>query len=311
MVTRKNTTKPRNNHLKLSGKDIAFHIVNYTVFGLFTLLCIFPFYYLFINTISSNEAVRLGEVKLLPVGLHFNNYLDVLKIQGLPMAAIISVLRTVLGTIWTVFGSALCGYIFTKNDMFMRKILYRFIIITMYFGAGLVPWYLNMRNLGLTNNFWAYVIPGLVSPYNMILVKTFIEGVPTALEESAEIEGAGYFTCFTRIVLPVITPILATIAIFSAVGNWNSYTDTLVLMTDENLYTLQFLLYRYQAKVQSLALMARSAQDASSIADLATKQTPQSIQMTVSMVVVFPILMVYPFFQRFFVKGVMIGAVKG
>ena len=158
--------------------DIFFNVLNYAFFALFTFVCIFPFYYLFINTISDNQLVSLGQITLYPKGIQFENYVQVLKIEGLSQATLTSVARTVLGTIWTVGGSAFLGYLVTKKEMWHRKLFYRLIIITMYFNAGLIPWYMNMRALGFLDNFWAYVIPGLVSPYNVILVKTFIENVP-------------------------------------------------------------------------------------------------------------------------------------
>ena len=301
----------RKNKQKLSRGDIAFNIINYAVFVLITLACIFPFYYLFINTISDNELVRLGQIQLYPRGIHFENYVQVLKIPGIMDALFVSIARTVLGTIWTVGGCAFLGYLCTKQEMWLRKVWYRLIIITMYFSAGLIPWYMNLRMLGFLDNFWVYVIPGLVSPYNVILVKTFIEALPPSLEESATLDGAGYMRVFLNVIIPLITPILATLCIFSAVGQWNSFTDTMMLMPSGKYYTLQFLLYKYQNEASSLAALVRSTQDSSSLANLATKQTALSVRMTVAMVVTFPILLVYPFFQRYFVKGIMIGAVKG
>lgn len=291
--------------------DVLFNIFNYGFFAIFTLICIFPFYYLFINTISDNHLVSLGQVQFFPKGIHFENYIQVFKIEGLASAALVSVARTVLGTAWMVVGSAFLGYLVTKREMWHRTLWYRLIIITMYFNAGLIPWYMNMRSLGFLDNFWAYVIPGLVAPYNVILVKTFIESVPASLEESAHLDGAGYIRSFFSVILPLITPIMATLAIFGAVGHWNNFIDTMVLMPGGKYYTLQYVLYKYQSEASALAALMRTTQDSSSIASLATKQTALSVKMTVSMVVVAPILLVYPFFQRYFVKGIMIGAVKG
>lgn len=295
---------------KLSTGDKIFNVFNYIVFGIITLLCIFPFYYLFIQTISNNSLSAAGEVTFFPKGIHFTNYVEVLKVKGLSQAALVSVARTVLGTIGTVLGSAFLGYLFTKRKMAGRKFWYRFVIITMYFNAGIIPWFIIMMNLGLTNNFWAYILPAIVSPFNVILVKTFVESLPEALEESAEIDGAGIFTIFSRIVFPLIVPIIATIAIFSAVNQWNSFMDTVFLMTDSKYYTLQFVLYKYLNESNSLAAIIRSGQGMQNI-DLSKLQTSTSIRTTVAMIVVTPILLVYPFFQRFFVKGIMIGAVKG
>ena len=288
----------------------AFDVVNYLVFGIFTLMCVYPFYYIFINTISDNTLTARGLVMFYPIGVHFSNYVQVLKIAGLAQATLISVARTVLGTGLTVFASAFVGYLVTKEKMWHRKFWYLFIIATMYFNAGIIPWYILMMNLHLTNNFLAYIIPGIVSPFNIILVKTYVESIPTALEESAQIDSAGYWTRFTRIVLPLCTPILATVTVFSAVGQWNSFQDTLFLMTDRNLYTLQFLLYRYINESNALATILKNTNGAVNV-NLSLVQTPTSVRMTVTMIVVAPILLVYPFFQRYFVGGIMIGAVKG
>ena len=288
----------------------AFDVVNYLVFGIFTLMCVYPFYYIFINTISDNTLTARGLVMFYPIGVHFSNSVQVLKIAGLAQATLISVARTVLGTGLTVFASAFVGYLVTKEKMWHRKFWYRFIIATMYFNAGIIPWYILMMNLHLTNNFLAYIIPGIVSPFNIILVKTYVESIPAALEESAQIDSAGYWTRFTRIVLPLCTPILATVTVFSAVGQWNSFQDTLFLMTDRNLYTLQFLLYRYINESNALATILKNTSGAVNV-NLSLVQTPTSVRMTVTMIVVAPILLVYPFFQRYFVGGIMIGAVKG
>ncbi|MBW7453671.1 carbohydrate ABC transporter permease [Paenibacillus sepulcri] len=296
---------------KRSAGDLTFHTLNYLVFAILALLCIFPFYYLFINTISNNDLSSRGLISFYPRELHFTNYIEVLQIPGFGQAAFMSLSRTVLGTVLTVGGSALLGFIFTKREMWGRTFWYRFVVVTMYFNAGIIPWYITMMNLHMTNNFLAYIIPGVVSPFFVILVKTFVESLPIALQESAMIDGAGYWIIFTRIVFPLITPILATIAIFSAVGQWNSFTDTLFLMANPKLYTLQFVLYKYINEANSLAAIIRNSQGGGQAIDLSSMQTPTSIRTTVTMIVVFPILLVYPYFQRYFVKGIMIGAVKG
>lgn len=291
--------------------NTAFNIFNYGFFIVFTILCILPFYYLFINTISNNDLSSRGLITFIPKGLHLSNYIEVLKLRGLLTAALISVLRTFIGAGLTVAASAFLGFLFTKREMWGRKFWYRFLIITMYFNAGIIPWFITMYNLKLTNNFLAYILPSIVSPFFIILVKTFIESVPAALQESAEMDGAGYMRIFISIIFPLITPILATVAIFSAVSQWNSFIDTVFLVTNPNLFTLQFVLQKYLNEATSLAALIRSTQGAMSGLDLTNVQTPTSVRMTVSMIVVLPILVVYPYFQRFFVKGIMIGAVKG
>jgi putative aldouronate transport system permease protein len=294
---------------KSKSGEIVFQVINYAFFALFTLTCVFPFYYLFINTISSNDLSSAGYVTFFPKEIHFDNYMNVLKIDGLAHAAYVSIYRTVAGTLLTVGASAFLGYLFTKQEMWLRKVWYRLIIITMYFSAGLIPWYITMNNLGLTNNYLAYILPTIIAPFNIILVKTFIEALPPSLEESAALDGAGYTRVFVSIIVPLITPILATITIFSAVSQWNSFIDTAFLMTDTKYYTLQFLLWRYLNESTSLAALIRNSTDMA--ASLQHMQTPTSVRMTVTMIVMLPILIVYPFFQRFFVKGILIGAVKG
>ncbi len=297
---------------KLTAGDVSFNIINYAVFGIFTLICIYPFYYMVINTISSNDLSAAGLVNFLPKGIHFSNYKALMELNGLGTAAIVSVGKTVIGTGLTVIATAFLGFMFTQEKMWKRKLWYRFTVITMYFNAGLIPMFITMKNLHLTNTFWVYVIPTIVQPFNIILVKTYVESLPKALQEAAEIDGAGIFKIFYKIILPTCTPILATVAIFAAVNQWNNYQDTLIYITDQKLYSLQYLLYTYINQASSLAAMVRNSGAAGmSAAALATQQTGTSIQMTVSVVVVLPILCIYPMFQRFFVKGIMIGSVKG
>ena len=295
---------------KISLGDWIFNIFLGLFFTLFTLICIYPFYYLIINTISANDISANGQIMFLPKGIHFQNYIDVFKIPDLASAALVSLGRTVLGTIGAVLGAAYLGFMFTQQKMWARKFWYRFTIITMYFNAGLIPWYITMRNLHLTNNFLAYILPAIVQPFNIILVKTYMESISPALQEAAEIDGASVIKVFMKIMLPLAKPIMATIAIFAAVGQWNSFQDTLILMTKPALYTLQFLLYQYINQASSLAAMIKNG-TVISTSSLATMQTPTSIRMTVSVVVILPILLVYPFFQKYFVKGIMIGSVKG
>lgn len=302
----------RRNRTKTSVGDKAFCVFNYLGFAILTLICVYPFYYLIINTISSNELSANGAINFLPKEIHFENYKQVLTLNGMGTAALVSLARTVIGTALTVVASAFLGFLFTQEKMWHRKFWYRFFVITMYFNAGLIPMFITMKTLHLTNTFWVYVIPAIVQPFNIILVKTFIESTPKALQEAAEIDGAGIMTVFAKVIFPLSKPILATVAIFSAVGQWNSFQDTLLYITDQKLYSLQYLLYTYINQASSLAAMVRSSGvSAISSSMLATQQTPTSIRMTVSVIVVLPILFVYPIFQRFFVKGIMLGSVKG
>ena len=228
-------------------------------------------------------------------------------------AFLVSFGRTILGTILMVLASAFVGYLVTKQQMWHRKFWYRFLVITMYFNAGTIPWYLNMSMLGLTNSFWAYIIPGIVAPYNIILVKTYIESIPGELEESAFMDGASYWTIFRTIIFPLCKPILATIAIFGAVGHWNSFTDSLILMQNApELFTLQHRLYLYLNTTSNLGGLINSGITGTAAEVMMTSAlNAKVIKYTISMVSIIPILMVYPFLTRYFEKGIMLGAVKG
>ena len=297
--------------IKKSTADHVIDVLIYIIYFLFAVICIYPFYYIIINSISANDLSDAGKIMFIPKGVHLTNYTSLKYVQGFAHAALVSVARTVIGTTACVIGSSFLGFMFTQEDMCLRKFWYRYTVMTMYISAGIIPWYLTMRNLHLTNNFLAYILPVIVSPFNIILVKTYVESIPRELQEAAEIDGAGILKIFVRVILPVSKPILATIAIFTAVGQWNAFQDTLILMTKEALYTLQFKLYQYINQASSMASMIKSAGGANAIASVAQRQTATSVRMTVTTVVVLPVLIIYPLFQKYFTSGIMIGSVKG
>lgn len=234
------------------------------------------------------------------------------KVNDLWNSVVVTVGRTLIGTCLMVFVSGLAGYLVTKEEMWHRKFWYRFLVITMYFNAGLIPWYLNMSMLGLTNNFMAYIIPGIVSPYNIILVKTYVESIPGEIEESAFMDGASYWTIFRKIIWPLSKPILATIAIFGAVGHWNSFQDSLILNSNSpELFTLQHRLYIYLNQSSNLGAIVASGTSSTDSAAIAGAMNTKIIQYTISMVTIIPILCVYPWLMKYFEKGLMLGAVKG
>ena len=297
---------------KRSISDIVFNIINYAFFGLFTIICVFPFYYLLINTISNNGLVAKGLINFYPRGIQFKNYYNLRNVSGLGTSFLVTLARTLIGTATSTAVSGFVGYLVTKKEMWHRKLAYRFMIVTMYFSAGLIPWFTTMQMLGLTNNFLGYIIPGLVSVYNIIMVKTYVESIPAELEESAQIDGASYFTIFLKIIWPLSKPILATIAIWCAVGHWNSFQDSLVLMSGApHLKTLQERLYIYLTQSSNLAASMGTSTTGLSEAQRQEMMNTKSIQYTVAMVTAIPILLVYPFMQKYFVKGIMLGAVKG
>ena len=284
---------------------ILFNIFNYLFFILLILLCLYPLWYIFILSISSTD-----DVSILPKGVTINNFVQVFQIRGIYHAFLISVLRTVVGTLSTVMACTLLGYLFSKRELPHRSFFYRMFIVTMYVTGGLIPTYLVMNAYGLLNTFAVYILPNVISPYYIMLIKTYVEQMPSELEESARIDGASTMVVFFRIIFPLAVPIVATISVYAAVFQWNSWFDNhIYTFNREGLTTIQYMLYTYLQRVEVLMQQLEDAPTAglSSVNVL----TPKGVRMTVTMITVLPILFVYPFMQRYFVKGIMLGAVKG
>lgn len=291
---------------KSNGLDLVFNICNRIALTIFMIMCIYPFYYVFIYSISIPDQAVKG-VFLLPRGLSLATYQSLFKLNSIVDAFLLSAARTVLGTILTVIGCSLFAYVLTKRELFGRKIFLRITVITLYLNAGLIPWYLTMKALNLNDNFLLYILPTAVSGFNVILIKTFIEQLPASLEESAMIDGAGYLTIFRKIIFPLSKPIIATIAVFSAVGQWNTWQDNYFLVTNPKLQTLQLMLYNYLNQTQNLTSLTLTNANGRA----AVMITPESVKMAITIIVTIPIILVYPFMQRYFVKGIMLGAIKG
>ena len=307
-----NNVIKKKSHKHLDPADTLMTVITYIVYTVFAFVCVYPFYYIFINTISNNDLSGRGKIRFWPQDLHLTNYVNVSHIPALKSAFCISLARTLIGALLTVAASAFLGYMFTRETMWKRKLWYRMIVVTMYFNAGIIPFVITMRNIHLYDTFWVYILPTIVSPFYIVLCKTFVESVPKELTDAAELDGCGTLKTFTAIIIPVIKPILATVAIFSMVAQWNSFQDNVLLAPSPKLATLQFTLYQYINQASSLKALVNSTGNAASLAaSLAHAATATSIRMTVTIVVVAPILLVYPIFQRYFVKGIMIGAVKG
>ena len=291
----------------MKNRHLLFRCVNGLIFLFIAVMCIYPFYYVLIYSLSDpQEAIR--GVTFWPRGFSWINYEMMFQLNNIGTAFVVSAGRAVLGTAITVLCCTFFAYLVTNRYIWGRKIIYRFAIFTMYLNAGTIPWYLLMDALGLRNNFLLYIIPTAISAYYVILIKTYLESLPESLREAAEVEGAGLIKIFTSIILPLCKPILATIAVFAAVGQWNSWFDNLLLVTEPKLQTLQLILYNYLNSAQTVANMSEWDLTQGAAAQVAT---PQSIQVTITVITTLPIIFVYPFMQRYFVKGIMIGAVKG
>lgn len=296
---------------RVSTSRVVFNILNYGVFGIFILLCTFPLWYVFSYTVSNPDIVKNTVVILYPKGFSLANIKKVFELDGIMSAISISVLRTVSGTLLTILCCTWLGFLFTKERMPFRKTMYRILVITMYISGGLIPTYLVYKTYGLVNNFLVYILPGAISAYYIILIKTFIEQLPPSLEESAKLDGAGPIRVFTKIIIPLSKPIIATVAIYSAVSHWNSWFDNhIYTFAKKGLTTLQYMLYNYLNEAEQLAKLLDKGRENEQILEQ-TMITPWGIKMTVTLISILPIILVYPFMQRFFIKGIMIGAVKG
>jgi putative aldouronate transport system permease protein len=290
-------------------RERIFDILNYLFLIIVMVVTLYPFLnVLAISLNESTDTVR-GGIYAWPREFTFNNYLEIMKYDNLVTGFINSVLRTVIGTILGVFAQAMVAYTLSRADFQAKKFVSTFLVLTMYFSGGLIPGYMLIRDLGLINSFWVYIIPGLVSAFNIIIIRSFMDGLPYSLQESAKMDGANDFTIFYRIILPLCKPVLATIALFVAVGQWNSWFDTYLFNSmNENLTTLQYELM----KILDNTSMGGNV-DANQMRpneQLRNQVSPESIKMAITMVTVIPIMLVYPFVQRYFIQGMTLGAVK-
>lgn len=282
-------------------------LINIFVF-IFAFLCIYPFFYVFIYSISDPDLAAKG-ITFWPRGFSLSTYKAMLSRTDVLHAFFISLARAVVGAITTILGGTFFSFLIRQKKLPFRTFFYRLCIISMYINAGLIPWYLTMKAYGLKDNFLLYVLPTIIVPFYIILVKTYMESLPDSLEESAKIEGAGYLTTYWLIIMPVCKPIIAVIAIFMAVQQWNTWVDNFFLINDGNLQTLQIILYQYLNQAKAIAEAARNA-SATTLNDL-PKLSTESVKMCTTMITTIPVLLVYPFMQRYFTGGIMLGSVKG
>ena len=281
--------------------------INILILLLFTFLCLYPMWYIFINSWSSPAAVNRG-VYFIPLEFTTEAYTNLGQIPGLTSSIFISFARTISGTSLTVLCSSFTAYLLADKFLPAKKFLYRFFIVTMYVNAGFIPYYLTISAIGLRNNFLVYILPAAVQAYFIILIKTYIESIPGEMVESAEMDGAGIFRIYAQIIMPLSKPILACIVVFTAVNQWNTWSDDMFFMQGRNagnLHCLQYLLY------QNLQSNVVTSVGAGAAAGAAMKVSSMTLRMAMSFVTIFPILCVYPFMQRYFTKGIMLGAVKG
>lgn len=289
---------------KLNFSDFSLDLLKVLFLAFAVIICVYPFWNIFIVSINdANDAMR-GGLYLLPRKLSLSSYADILGRSTFQHSILVTVARTLIGTPLAVLVTSALAYVLSCRDLIGRKPLNVLFIFTMYFGGGMVPYYMVLKNLGLLDNFLVFILPNLLSVYNMILVRNYIESMPEALFDAARIDGANDLTIFFRLVLPLSKPIIMTIALFVAIGQWNSWFDAYLYTNSQNLKTMQSILVeilnQYQTSDAGAAAANRMSQSI----------TPDSIRMAATMVTTIPIIMVYPFIQKYFVKGIMLGSVK-
>lgn len=296
----------RNRSARRTREDIVVDVVNYALLTIVGIVMLYPFYYTIICSFSDGIDLMKGGVYLFPRVWSLASYKLFLSDASWQSAFFVSVARTLVGTVLCTLLTTVFAYGLSRRELLFRKSYTMMVIITMYFSGGLIPYYVLLRNLGLLNTFWVYVIPGMVNTFFTLTGIIFMRAIPEPVLEAARIDGASEFRIFRQIVLPTSLPFLATLALFSAVGHWNSWLDSAYYVRDPKLHTLAF---KTMTTLNQALASSKDAATAGQIsqANVTTNFTIQATAMVISMV---PILCVYPFLQKYFVQGMMLGAVK-
>lgn len=290
---------------KTSLSDRIFVICNVIFMIAFVIITLYPV----LNTLAisfndGTDALR-GGIYLIPRKFTLKNYITVLQKDNLIIGAIVTVARTVIGTLLALVSNAILAFIVSRKRFLFSKQLSLFWVITMYVNGGMIPIFLLYKSLGLTNSFWVYVIPGMVSAFNMLVIRTYMNGIPDSLEESAQLDGAGYTTIFVKIISPLCKPVYATVALFVAVGQWNSWFDAMLYnRMSDNLTTLQYELMKLLSSVTNQGTSAEAMKNSTGTV------TPTSVRAAATIVTMLPIICIYPFLQQYFVAGLTLGGVK-
>lgn len=296
--------------MKLTLEDKVLTFIIYVLLTLLGFAAFYPFWNAAVISFNDGNDTLRGGVTFWPRAFTLENYTVVFKDKRLIDGFIISVLRTVIGTVLSILATAVFAYGMTKRELMGRKFYMIVCIITMYFSGGLIPTYLLIRELHLIDTFWVMIIPGIISVWNMIIFRTFFMGMPDGLDESARIDGCSHWGVFFRIILPLSGPVLATLSLFTAVYHWNDWFAPSIYITNLDLLPIQTKLQQILNSNIMKEQMSQMDSAAASHLNQMKSVTTKSLSMATMMVATVPILLVYPFVQKYFVKGVMIGSLK-
>ena len=296
----------KKNAIHKSAEDRTINALTLIVCAVVTLVSLYPIYYCLINSFNDGKDAMKGGIYLWPRIFSLENYKTVFREDSLLRAFLMTVARTVIGSALHVLFTAMTAYALSRRELMLRKLYVGLGIITMYVGGGIIPTYLLYRNLKLINTFWVYVIPGMFSFYNMILMMSFFRQLPESLVESARIDGASHFTVFRKVILPLSPPIIATVALFIGVNYWNDWYAPAYYILDEELMTMPATLLRLMNEAEAQQKLARLY----SQLQVRPSVTLESVRYATLVVSVMPITLLYPFLQRYFIKGMMIGSIK-
>ncbi len=296
---RKELYKHINRH---KTKIYTFDVINFTCLALFCVLCIYPIIYVIAGSFNQGADYSKGGVYLLPRLFTLENYRIVLEKQELWQSYLVTIGRTAIGTVTALIFTSIVAYAMSRPNLRGKNAFYWLNIVTMFFGGGLVPYFLIIQSIGLYNSFWVYIIPSLYSVYNMIVISSFFKSISDEIHEAALMDGASEWRIWWQIYMPLSKPILATVALWLAIGHWNSYFDTMIYTSDDNLHTLQYFLLN---AIQS-ATLTEGLPDT-----MMQSITPKTVSLAAIIISIIPVLFFFPFVRKNFQSGIMIGSLKG
>ena len=298
---------------KRTRGEVLFDGANCVIMLGVLVMTLYPLLHVLAVSLNDARDAVAGGIGIIPRRFSLDSYRALFVTHGIFQAFGVSVSRTLLGTVLTVTITSMTAYAMMDSKMPGYRWIYRFLVVSMFVSGGLIPTFLVYNRLRLYNSFWVYILPNLFGVWNMNLFRTYMKQIPAEMEESAHLDGAGELTIFFRIMIPLSLPIIATISLFTAVWQWNAWQDTLYYTNRARLESLQYLLMKVlrQAEAAQISQAAQAAMRETTLMNTQAAITPESIKMAITIVATVPILLVYPFVQRFFVKGIMIGAVKG